>query len=119
MNFNAIEEYEINLFEYGINLEPTPNSSPIFKMHIYKLMPLVPRVLPRQITVGINNNIFVNEPSCKPTASTTVITQNYITVPRFQNTNFSHKGLIVPMGALFICCIMDRNIKDIYLTDNV
>jgi hypothetical protein len=122
MNFQALEEYDINLFEYGFNTDYRGHGSGSFSMNIPKLMPLIARGAPATSNVVFNNNIFVNADDCKPAASASVAIQNYLTVRRFRNTDFSTKqdsNGCIPSGSKFICCIMDKNIKDIFLTDNV
>jgi hypothetical protein len=120
MNFEALEEYDINQFEYCFNLSDNGYWVDYFLINIPKLMPLIPRAKPATTNIVIDNNIFVNASDCKPTTSSTITTQNYLTLPRFWNTDFRHKKDAndnIPEGERFLCCIVDKNIRDIHLTD--
>jgi hypothetical protein len=121
MVFDALEELSINQLEYCFLAEDKIHTASTFKIHIPKLMPLVPMSGSSSPT-GYNNMIFVNDGACKPSTSPMLTTQGYITLPRFMHTDFLFKAdplLIIRTGAKFICCIMDKNIRDIFLTHNV
>jgi hypothetical protein len=124
MNFNALTDYDINQLEYCFLCEKTKHTSSAFPIFIPKLMPLIGIGKPKKTNITINNNIFANCNECKLTTEKNIPTQNYLTLKRFGNANLerlqenSRTGLI-PEGTKFICCIMDGNIRDIYLTDMI
>jgi len=117
-------DLDVNHFEYCFLLEDTSAGASYFKMNVPKIMPLIPQGDPISVTTPYNNNIFINDPACKPQASPTIDIQNFITLPKFRNTNMPKVkdpdgDGIIPKGERFIVVVMDHNIKDIYVTDNI
>jgi hypothetical protein len=121
MIINCLEEYDIEPFEYAFLCENTHHASGSFKFHIPKVMTFG-RGKPKKVNNIFNNNIFVNDSSCKPVTSNSITTQNYVTVKRHFHTDFSYRADvngIVHEGTRFIIQVMHGNIKDLYVRDVV
>jgi len=122
MIMDCLEEYDINQMEYCFLIGNHSHGSGSFKMNVPKIMPLIGKGNPSTNNVVFNSNIFLNDEECKPSPTNSVTTQNWITIPRFANTDLQFKADIngiIHSGARFICCFMDRNIRAVYITDNV
>lgn len=121
MNIYSLENIDLNQFEYCFLTETSKYNTSIFPINIPKIMPLIPLSIPKTINNILSMNIFINDSDSKPKISNSIQTQNYLSVPRFKNTNFNYKAIddYIPKNEKFICCVMDKNIKDIYLTDNI
>lgn len=118
----CLEDLNIGQFEYAFLSNDTSYSSSSFNMYIPKLMPLIAQGEPKSTNETIDNNIFVNASDCKPTTSGTVQTQNYVKVKAFSNLDLQFKGDIngiIHKGARFMLLVMDKNIGDMYVTDNI
>jgi hypothetical protein len=117
---DCLEEHEIEPFEYGHLVEDTWHGADSFKLYIPKLYVQHGRGKPLQNRYVFNNNIFLNDAACKPTAGKNITRQNYITVKRHLNRNFAvradNRG-ILKAGQKFIIHVMDRNIRDMRITD--
>lgn len=122
MFIDGYEELELESFEYCFLTTKTHHSSGSFDMHIPKLMPLIPRAEKNTTTFPINNTMFVNDAACKPQAAKSVATQNFLTVPRFQNTDFLFKADklgYIHFGARFLGSFINKNYRDRHLTDSI
>lgn len=120
----CLVDLELHHFEYAFLLEDSSTGSRTFRVNVPKIMPLIPRSSPTATPNVYNNNIFANDPACKPDSSPSMTTQNFITIPRFANTEFGKykdpdNDGIIRQGERFIAVVMDLNIKDMYLTDNI
>lgn len=121
MIINCLEEYDIEPFEYAFLCVKTPHTSATFKLHIPKVMTFG-RGKPKKVNNVFNNNIFVNDNSCKPATSNSITTQNYVTVKRHFHTDFSYRADpagFLHEGTRFIVQVMHGNIKDLYARDVV
>lgn len=121
MNLDALQENELNIFEYGYTVGDSKPTDYIFSMRIPKLTTLLTGSTPSSYLKIFNNNIFINADKCKPYTSGSVRLQNYISILRFSNTNFNDRAVngIIPDGTKFICCVMDKNPRDIHLLDHI
>lgn len=118
---NCLEDYDINILEYAHLTVNTHKDSPTFKLYVPKVMTFGMGD-PKTTNFVFNNNIFINDPECKPAAATSVTTQNFLTIgrhierefkPRADGNNILHKG------NKFILRVMDKNIRDMTITDIV
>jgi len=84
-------------------------------------MPLINISEPKETINNIGTNIFINDTDYKINNSNQIKTQNYVTIPKFRNADFRERsnGGLLRKGEKFICCFMNENIKDVYLTDNI
>lgn len=119
---DALKDFDIEREEIAFLLEPTMYNSPVFKVRIPKLMPLIPyRVA--DIHEVYNTNIFCNAKECRPGAPKRVILQTYLTIPRLGLSNLSTAGSwdrdnyvgIMPVYTKFICNVISKNIREIYI----
>lgn len=118
---SGLTELEINQLEYCFLVADTHGNSSTFPVHIPKIMPLV-GMSDKKVKTVINNNILVNAADCKPQTASSYMTQGYYTIGRFENVNLSHKTRIdgyITKGARFIAAVMDKNIRDMYITGNM
>jgi len=60
-----------------------------FKLYISTLIPRVPLGTPKIKSLSLNKSCFINAAECKPTVSSTIEEQNYLTVPMYHNRSFS------------------------------
>lgn len=121
MMIRGLEEVDVNHFEYGFLTTDTSYSAGSFQLHFPKLMPQA-GPSDKKVNTVINNNILVNSPDCKPQSKSTVTTQGFLTIPRFQSADLKFKADssgIVRQGSRFIVVVMDHNIRDMYVTDNI
>lgn len=121
MNIDTLSENIIKQFEYCFLVEDTYHNDSQFKVNIPKVMPLINLNEPKEAITNIGNNIFINDNNYKINNSNQIKTQNYLTIPRFKNTDFRDKSYegTLKKGDKFICCFMNENIRDVHLTDNI
>ena len=113
MIFNALDKYELEQYEYGFIIEPTDASSDTCKVYIPKLTPFMNNAKPQTYEKTFNKNIFVNSSTTVPITSNSIKISNYLTIKKFNDfKSRSFKG-----GERVICCIMNKDIRDIYLTN--
>jgi hypothetical protein len=112
---DCLEDYDIEMFEYGHLVEQTSHSSFWFKLYIPKLMATFPLGDPAQTRWVFNNNIFLNDDACKPITGKNITTQNFVNAHRHYNLDFGipadHGGWLYK-GQRFMLQFMDRNIRD-------
>lgn len=121
MMITGLQELEINPLEYCFTVSRQHVNSSSFMVRIPKLMP---NVAPsdKSTRTGFNNNILINAQDCMPKASSSVTMQGFYTVKRFRNVSLCHHGDItghMSSGQKLIATVMDKNIRDIYITDNI
>lgn len=120
MNLNSLEELEINPSEYCFIMENSNINSDSFKVIIPKIMPLLSiDSQPIIQRINFNNKIFINDPDTLPSTSNYITTQNYIVVPRSQDSWFKFRPDTIFRKTKLLCKIINKNIKEIYLTDEV
>ena len=73
-------KYEIKDTENYYNLIDVYANPRFIPANVPKFMPKIPIATPSQSADGINRSIFVNAPECKPSPSTTMVLQNFITL---------------------------------------
>jgi len=121
---NALSEIELEQFEYGYLVTDTYYTAPTFAINIPKLMPLIPKTAAtiKQVSSKFNNKIFLNAPECKPQTATSVSTQNHLKIKRLRNAEFEHKRDLqgyMQSGQQFMILVMNKNFRDMYVTDNI
>lgn len=111
--FNALDKYDIEPLEYGFVMEDSDIDEDSAKVMLPKLTPLMTTGGFQEYKKSYNPNIFVNTSDSKPAVSNNITIRNFITIKKFKNitTRKFNKGDKV------ICSIMNKDIKDIYLTD--
>ena len=117
--FNALEKLQIKSSEYCFLLEDSDQYNKKFKVNIPKLMPgLSKDDNPKNINVTFDNNIFLNDIKCKPSTVNSINKQNYISLPRFRNTNFRFHPSIIHKKTRFICKIVNGDLRNMGITDD-
>lgn len=89
------DSMKLNPLEFAKTVGVHDVDSKLFRIRIPKWMVNIDKEKQR---IGFNNNIFVNDSSCKVTPSASVTTQNYITVPRTPNCDLTHVSTIDEFG---------------------
>lgn len=116
----CLEELTLENLEYAYLTETVPYSSGTFRVYIPKVMPGISYGTNKQWLEAVNPGLFVNSDKCKITSSKTVTCQNYLTVPRYTTSDFSHRAdrsnRIHP-SAKFVADVMNGNIKDMRLRE--
>ena len=95
-----IKKWKLESREIGIFLPIIGSSSGELQLNIPKLMPDIPRGLPKVYPPsGLSDGFLCNSSQCKPRVSNTYTTQNFISVPLYDNREFKNssfrKGAIV------------------------
>lgn len=90
-----IVAWSLNKTEIAYNLEKdakTTSSTEAaeWKLHVPKIMPLIPRDFPKEKTVGLSSSMFVNEKSCKPVIQSSIKERNYLKATRPANCSFRY-----------------------------
>ena len=77
--------YSISQWEYFYNVNE-PNYTPsTIQAYVPTFMPNIPMGIPKVSKMGINVGMFCNGGDCRVSPSNTIATQNYITLPHYQN----------------------------------
>ena len=118
---DAVEEINVDEFEYAILLEDTDHNATKFNMFLPKLMPLVQsgNDKPKSWKEKTNAKIFVNDSGCKIAPTSTVTCQNFVTIKQHTDTGFSSRANskdMVPKGTKFVVHCMNGNYRDLYVT---
>lgn len=88
----TVEEINITNYERAFTVGKHPKKASHFRMNIPKLMPFLPRAVPSGGSVVTCKGKLVNDSSTKPSMSSTVTTQNYITYPRLPNSDYTNSN---------------------------
>ena len=117
--------YTIHQKEYCYNVNKPPIYPDSMQVHIPALMTNIPMGLPKVgPPIALVPTIFANDSSCRPTPSSTVQTQNYVTITRWVNNTpfFPSKddgvGLLVRYSR-FIVDIMNGDIRNMHISNYV
>ncbi len=113
MLFNALEKYDLEQYEYGFLIEDTDETEDYCKVLIPKLTPFMNTAIRQNYTQSYNVNIFVNTLETKPSIDTSINISNFIRIKKFNDA----KSRKFKAGDRIICCIMNKDIRDIYLTN--
>lgn len=86
--YNAnLVSYTVNAKEYARNVNKPDISPNSIQAYIPSLMPKISMGLPRSApSISINPSMFANDVSCRPKTTSVLSTQNYVTVPKWPNT---------------------------------
>lgn len=98
---STIESININTYERAYTVGKHPKSSPKFRMNIPKLMPFIGKGDVSGGSAGTCKGKLVNDLSTKPSMSSNVSTQNYITYPRLPNSDYTNSNENVLPGDIF------------------
>lgn len=110
---NPLEEVNLELWEYAYLTIDTKHYSQYFKIYLPKLMAGFPFGDPKgwEVPISTKSNLS-NASQCKPSMSTTLPVQNYITSERHLDRSFAeradYKNDLVK-GQQFIISFMNHN----------
>lgn len=96
--------------EHGLSQGP-------FKLYISTLIPRVPLGKPKIKSVSLNKSCFINASECKPTISSSIQEQNYLTVPMYHNRAF--KESYFWHGDKMRVIFLNKNPNDCYVDDKL
>lgn len=111
--FQSLQKYELDQHEYGFIMDNSDRNSTTCKVMIPKLTPLMSTKEVQYFKKSFNPNIFVNSTESKPNISSSILISNFITVKKFNDT----ASRDFKKGERVICCVMNKDIRDIYLTN--
>lgn len=84
-----INKWKLEPMEIGIYLPIVGSSGGPFQLNIPKIMPDIPRGIPKVYPpVGLSDGFLCNSSQCKPVVSKTCVYQNFITIPLYDNRDF-------------------------------
>lgn len=120
LDVNNTTNTALSKHEYGFLVGRHYYKSKTFSIKIPKLMPNVTG----PGTETFNRNIFVNAAACKPSVSSTIKVQNYITATRSRQCSLYEKidnfiDMTVPNGLGVVCQSTNNNYKEITVIDHI
>jgi hypothetical protein len=105
-----------NELSYYAPSEGASNESSL-RLYIPKIIPLIPFDVPRQVVATISKSFLLNADQCKPSIASTVRTQNYLTVERYDNDNFKYP--LLSHGAQLIVEVLNNNVDTLRVTNKI
>jgi len=115
----SLENLGVKADEYCFLLEESDQYNKSFKVNIPKFMPMFSiDEIPKSNNIVFDTNIFSNDDSCKPIVNKSILTQNYVSLERFRNTNFRFHPSNIHKKTRFICKIVDGNLRNMGITDD-
>ncbi len=115
-----VSKWEINDNEIA-KYCPAPYGSAYassFQLYIPTLMPLINGPSkPTQVISSLSSTCYLNDTTCKPSIAKTIKTQNYKTVPRYENNSFQHS--IFYQGASMQIEVINKDVHDMRVTNRV
>ena len=94
------------------------SSAGSFQLYIPTLMPLIPGPAnPTQVIGSLSSSCFLNDQTCMPSVARTIRTQNYKTVPRFENRTFRRS--VFYQGANIMVEVHNFNVDDMSVTNKI
>lgn len=110
---NSLDEINLDLWEYAYLTKDTNHASQRFQVYVPKLMSGIPFGDPKGSNTGISTkNNLSNASACKPSMSTTLAVQNFITSERHLDRDFKERKNIkddLVKGQQFILSFMNHN----------
>lgn len=106
----CMSDYEVG---YTI-VPPWCSSGGSLQLYIPKLMPDISQGRPKSTTVQLNKSCFINDKKCEPPVSSSISTQNYITVPPQDNRTFQDP-IFYPGSRVYVE-VHNRNPDNLFIT---
>jgi len=117
MNPVNTEKWEVKSQELARTSPPQCSTSSPLRLHIPKLMPLIGFGAPKVSTASVSDGCFCNDKACKPSVASTIGTQNYVTVPIYDNNEFQCP--IFYQGARVKVDFFNGSVDEIYATNRI
>ena len=117
--------YNINFKGNAYNLVDIFVMPDSFPANLTQLMPNIPIGTPTTGVGTIDKSIFCNDKECKPSPSSTISTQNYVTLARRKNENPAYPYKVymetntVKKFNVFTYSVQNQDLRSIYLTPEV
>ena len=101
-----------------VHAKPYGSSSGSLKVYIPAIMPQITMGSPKITPVSLNQSCFINSDDCKPSISSMLNTQNYVTakkpsIPYERPCYYYGKGLkVIPKSEDFLSCQLNSGEED-------
>lgn len=115
---NGLLDFCLNEEENGVLVESTPYSSESFKMYIPRLMPSISKNSGKT-RISFDRNIFLNSSDCRPSVSSAVMTQGFITIKKLRTISLIYiaSNGIIASGTKFKLKVMGKNVDQMFISD--
>lgn len=114
INIDIFKELSLFEHEYVFLVKTIGSGSSSFPVTIPKLMPFI-SLGEKESNVTFDSNIFVNDPSCKPSVSKQFVEKGSVNVKVYPNVSFEHlegpEG-ILQKGTKLRLMFMNHNVRD-------
>lgn len=117
MNPVNTETWKVKSQELAKTTPSSCSTSSPLRLHIPKLMPMIPFGTPKVTNASVSDGCFCNDKACKPSISKSIGTQNYVTVPIYDNNDFICS--IFYQGARIKVDFFNGSVDEIYATNRI
>lgn len=117
MNPINTEKWEVKSQELAKTSPAVCSTSSPLRLYIPKLMPLIGFGVPKTVTTSVSDSCFCNDKACKPSISKNISTQNYVTVPIYDNNEFVCS--LFYQGARIKVDFFNGSVDEIYATNRI
>lgn len=111
--FESLCRYTLEQYEYGFMMEDNDSKSDTCVVLIPKITPLMNTSEIQNFKKSFNPNIFVNSSETRPSLPTSISITNAVSIKKFNDV----KDRDLKVNDRVICCVMNNDIRDIYLTN--
>lgn len=114
INIDIFNELSLFEHEYVFLIKDVNGGSSSFPIKIPKLMPFI-SLGEKESNVNFDNNIFVNDSSCKPSVSKQFVEKGFVNAKVYPNVSFEHlenKDGIIRKGTKLRLMFMNHNVRD-------
>lgn len=115
-----LERWHLSDTERAFNLEETPTSishteSPLWKLYVPKLMPLMTKGCPKTTPVTLTDTMFINDKPCKPVVQKQIYQRNWLEAGRPANCSFAYpwKPHDMPLEVE----VLNKNLENLRITN--
>lgn len=118
INPNNIEDWYLEEYEVAkVSPISCASNGGSLQLYIPKLMPLISFGIPKASPETLSKSIFINDDTCKPNVSSTIMSQNYKTVTRPTNRKFYKDTL--KSGMQVQVEVKHNNPQEIYVSTKI
>ena len=115
--------YTVDSKEYCYNVDRPYYQPSSMQVYIPALMPEISMGLPKITpSISLNQSMFANDASCRPKPSSTISTQNYVTITRWANeypsfpNKCEYEDTRIIRYSKFIVDIMNGDIRNMHIS---
>ena len=117
MNPINTEKWKVKSQELAKTAPPVCSTSSPLRLYIPKIMPMIGFGAPRITNSYVSDSCFCNDKACKPSISSNISTQNYVTVPIYDNNEFVCS--LFYQGAKIKVDFFNGSVDEIYATNRI